>query len=412
MRLLLILVMVPGIALARFQDDYSEGKEAIEDGNWDKALASLRAAIAQNPTSAERVRIYGMRFEPYVPHYYIGRALFEKGDCAGALEAWNTAESQGPIRSLDEYTDLQRYRGICESQVVDVTAIAESAGNDIQALDDAVADLERVKNQTLLAPVWAQESGWQRALNDGKAAVSSLQRELRAAVAAKDADAIESVARQSNALRQQVMEASGAAGQRLTQLRAAEEQRMAEAERQAESRRELLQTISGARGVLDDEAPDAASQRIRQELASLVQRSDSLGNNASVSDLNQASRNINAKIREFRQAVQTFEAQQQAIARRTPPATLKRIAEAYFNGDYDRTVELADPRSFSDERERIQAYLFRAAANFNQFKLGGEADSSILAQVQQDVRAIKGIDARFRPYVAAFPPKFSELFSG
>ena len=409
---LLLLLLVPVLAFARFQDDYSEGKEAIEDGDWDKALASLRAAVAQNPTSAERVRIYGMRFEPYVPHYYIGRALFEKGDCAGALDAWREAETQGPIRGLDEYADLQRDRGVCESQVVDVTAIAESAGNGIQALDDAVKDLERVKGQSLLAPVWSQESGWQRALNDGKAAVTSLQRDLRAAVGAKDADAIEAIAQQAEALRTQVMDASGAAGQRLTQLRAAEDQRVAEAERQATSRRELLQTISGARGVLDDPAPDAASQRVRQELAALVQRSDNLGSNASVADLNQASRNINAKIREFRQAVQTYQVQQQAIARRTPPASLKRIAEAYFGGDYGRTVELADPRSFSDQREKIQAHLFRAAANFNQFKLGGESDSSLMAQVQQDVRAIKGIDSRFRPYVAAFPPKFSELFSG
>jgi hypothetical protein len=109
-------------------------------------------------------------------------------------------------------------------------------------------------------------------------------------------------------------------------------------------------------------------------------------------------------------SVQDWQAQQQSIADRTPPPDLKRIAEAYFAGDYETVTELADPESFSKDRTRIQALLFRAAANHKLYVRSGEKQSATLRQVQSDIRSIKQMNSRFSPYIAAFSPRFLVLF--
>lgn len=403
--LILLLGGFPAAVLADFKADYDDALKAIESEDWSTALSSLESAISDNGQSQERVRMYGMRFIPYLPHYYLGLARYRLGDCQGAIEAWDTAVNQGVIQSQDEYSRLQQERRACEAQVVDVSAIAANAESSLEALEVSLQDLQNLKAEELLADEW---SAWEGPLSQGEEGLARLRGALAAAREAKDSDAIESIAAEADQLRQAAQQAAGAASQRLAVVRDQQARRLADARDRA--RRELLQNVAQARSVLGESAPDSKSRQVQQTLGNLVARADQLGSSASPSAMNQLNRELSGTVRSFRQAVQEFENQQRAIARRTPPPTLKQAVEAYFAGRYETAAELADPAKFQDERERIQALLFRAASRYNLYLLDNQVTRSLLQQAERDIRSIKQLDANFSPYVAAFPPKFTELF--
>jgi hypothetical protein len=87
-------------AAADYKDSYSRGLEAVKDGDWATVRQRMQEAIADNPAAATRVRLYGQRWEPYVPQYYLGLAAFKSGDCAGALAQWRSAANTGVIGSV------------------------------------------------------------------------------------------------------------------------------------------------------------------------------------------------------------------------------------------------------------------------------------------------------------------------
>lgn len=100
LRLLLaaaLLAAAPLVAAqANFREAYARGKEAAANSRWPEVEARMREAIAAEPTPQARVRIYGMRFEPYVPHYFLGLAAYQQGNCAEAQRQW----SHGPTAAI------------------------------------------------------------------------------------------------------------------------------------------------------------------------------------------------------------------------------------------------------------------------------------------------------------------------
>src|SRR6185436_1101306 len=89
---LLALAMLLAPALrADYRDAYKRGLDAFEGKRWEEAARLLRQAIAEHPDAG--AGILGMR--RYTPHYFLGVALVEQGDCRGAVDAFDTAEKQG-----------------------------------------------------------------------------------------------------------------------------------------------------------------------------------------------------------------------------------------------------------------------------------------------------------------------------
>jgi outer membrane biosynthesis protein TonB len=88
---LVLALLVPASAQADFKQSYARGKEAAAGGRWSEVEARMREAIAEQGEAQARVRIYGMRFEPYVPQYYLGLAAYRQGNCAEALRNWRDA---------------------------------------------------------------------------------------------------------------------------------------------------------------------------------------------------------------------------------------------------------------------------------------------------------------------------------
>jgi hypothetical protein len=96
---------------------YKDGVRAADFGDWGQVADTMRQAIAEQPRSTgENVRIYGMQMAPYVPHYYLGLALYRQGDFAGADAAFAQAEAQGTTRGILR-ARLDLYRDVCAQRL-------------------------------------------------------------------------------------------------------------------------------------------------------------------------------------------------------------------------------------------------------------------------------------------------------
>jgi hypothetical protein len=107
------LLAAASLAHADYKEDYSRGLAALKDGNYAEARQLLQKAAAEQPEAAMRVRLYGQRWEPYLPQHYLGVAAFKQGDCAAALAQWNSGENK---RTVDQLADIrsEQQRDIAE----------------------------------------------------------------------------------------------------------------------------------------------------------------------------------------------------------------------------------------------------------------------------------------------------------
>src|SRR6266545_2548787 len=103
---LLGLLVVPALARADYKETYRKGIEAVDRKRWPEVARLMREAIAENAKEGERVKLYGLRFEAYVPHFYLGLALVNTGDCEAAVRAFDASEAAGAIRGTPRYADL------------------------------------------------------------------------------------------------------------------------------------------------------------------------------------------------------------------------------------------------------------------------------------------------------------------
>src|SRR5262249_10277634 len=86
-------------ALAAAQDDaFKQGLQARGDRKWQDAARLMRIAIqmdSQESTRKVRSGFVGLGGSmEYVPHYFLGEALMNQQDCAGAVAAWSISDSQ------------------------------------------------------------------------------------------------------------------------------------------------------------------------------------------------------------------------------------------------------------------------------------------------------------------------------
>jgi hypothetical protein len=111
-----VLVMLLAAARARgdYKDSFKRGIDAYDRKRWDEVVRYMREATAGNPAEGERIKLYGLRFEAYFPHFYIGAAYLNLGKCPEAVRAFKASESQGAIRSSPKYAELVDGLKSCE----------------------------------------------------------------------------------------------------------------------------------------------------------------------------------------------------------------------------------------------------------------------------------------------------------
>lgn len=99
-----------------FLDAYKEGLKALEDQRWDLAADKMRQALAGRSEESGKLIKKGY-FRKYLPHYYLGVAHYELGDCESALTSWAESEGQGVVTKRDAaYEDLLDYRDQCQAR--------------------------------------------------------------------------------------------------------------------------------------------------------------------------------------------------------------------------------------------------------------------------------------------------------
>ena len=111
--ILVALLLLAAAARADYEDSFARGIAAMDQRNWNEAVRRLSAAIQENPKEGGRVLLYGQRYRTYLPHYYLGVAYQNLGNCEAAQREWAESERQGMIQQESAFKELQQLRPKC-----------------------------------------------------------------------------------------------------------------------------------------------------------------------------------------------------------------------------------------------------------------------------------------------------------
>jgi tetratricopeptide (TPR) repeat protein len=354
---LVLLASAP--AWADYKDSFRKGMEALDRGRWEEVARHMQEAIADNPKEGERLKLYGLRFEVYLPHFYLGAAQLNLGNCAIAVKEFEISRSQGAIRNHSRYPELLDGLKSCEGQgqvakaptpappppTAPPTTVKAPSGPDPAAVAQAAQSAETALSQAdgsaravaalagdaLLAPVWTREPGLGRTESEAKESLAAARAKLEAGRRASDLG-----------LMAEAREQAGRARDKLDAVRQA-----------AERRREGLRAEQAA--ARTPVPPPAAGER-------------------------------------------------------KTPEDLLAGAQAYFDGRYQDSVRLLERTTGGKGRAAAQAWLLRAAARFALFRRGGEKDGDLRRLAAEDVVECRRADPSLSPDATAFSPSFIEFF--
>lgn len=108
------LCAVPAMVLAQ-EDAFKRGLDARGKKAWPAAVTAMQEAAKADgrESAARRIRIggfvgIGSDSFPYLPYYFLGEALKNRGDCGPAVAAWEQSEDQKEIQKVANlYESLQ-----------------------------------------------------------------------------------------------------------------------------------------------------------------------------------------------------------------------------------------------------------------------------------------------------------------
>jgi hypothetical protein len=358
--------------------------KAVESRNWAEAKRLMRSAIGER--SEERKR--------YTPYYYLGLALFELGDCDGALGSWQESERQGAL-GRDELEKIRDGRAVCRSRSDDRTRVAAELAA-VEAMEQAARSAAGLRSA--LGP--GIDDLWQRGdpspsdrEKDASARLEAARVLIEKARAERDAGALgrgESEAREIAKVLDQL---------RAEALRLRSEQRA----RLGNQRAKIDDLVGAARELLrstSDLAPYPPQvRRKRADLESLLAEVDNLADGATDAYL----AGLISRL--------TFSVQQAEEVTARPPAALSKAADSFFAGDYAGVLDALATPTGDSARVRAHSLLLRSAAGYYLWVQGGESDQDLLAAAAADAALCQRIDAELRPPSALFSPRFVEFFA-
>ena len=371
---------------------YKAGTQAIESGAWSRAENHMRSAIAARPESRLRLPFHGY-LHPYVPWYYLGVALFELGDCEGALSAWQTARNQGIIQKRPRLEgDVRTKVGACRAREAQANEARRESREWIQLAREAAAEVREMVTPPEISARW----------KGGASPLADRYDRARESLATAEKLATDGRGRQRAA---RYREAKSMAAEALSQFRVlrAEAGRLREeVEAESEVARagdEILTAlrVRAARALqrapeLDPYPRELASHRAALQRA--IDASRLLGAQAAAAKIDNAAARLSTAIDRF----------QAAAAAPAPELVL--AAEALLIGDDDAVVLVLESFQFRDSRSRSHAHLLLAAARFNLFLEGGERDELLLESARFDARAARQMNDGLVLSERTFSPRF------
>lgn len=463
--------LTPEPARADYKDSYLRGRDAAGAGDWSGVVRAMEEAIAEEPQESERIRFYGMRFEPYVPHYYLGLARFQLGDCEGALRAFEVSTSQGAIRNLGEYGTLQELRGSCEERLAETgvedvqveevgggptppepepaepkPAVPGPTGPDpaevkraLERAQAAIGEAERqaarigeLRDDPDLSEAWERPPSLAAKSGSGKDLLERAGSRLAAGREGPDPEALEEarrlavqaqeafsgVIRQAETRRREVLERK-AEDAELARVEAereteAERRRVGLADEIAAASREADRLLAGTRG---QGAELQEVSRTRDELEQALARARDLEDLDTVAELEAFQEALSRSAGRYREALDEARRLAERAEREAkgetpagPPEALRAAARAYFNGDYGAVLGALSGQELEDEAVAAQALLFRAAARYALYLLGGEQEEALAEEAREEVAFCRRLAPDLAPDPAAFSPRFVAFF--
>lgn len=443
-----LLGLLAAAAFADYKQTYEKAMRAVASNDWTQVATLMRQAAAEQPAEGERVRLYGTRFEVYLPHFYLGQALAEIGDCAGALKELQVSEDQGAVKGTDRYGELQRLRTRCQRVAPPPTRPAVQPTPDLSGevrqaeaevgrateLEKAVADLRRTAG-----PVWQEQPALaaraDQAINKLGGARNALARG-RGGSAADLGQAV-SLAQEAGRELEAVRTAVTNRQNELRQASLADQARLDEQRRQEDARRRTLQQElanvlksteaiavgpAGSRPEVRQAA--AALQQARQRASALPATAPPDEIQARKDELLEAEKTLRAVLAAAAQApspppqqptVPPAPSPTSAVALPSPgpvpaPALLRQAAGRYLAADYQGALDLLARPELDEPRAGAVAALLRAASSWALYVEDGESDRAKLQSAQADVRTCRRLEPSVSPDPGLFPPGFVELF--
>ncbi|MCP4656958.1 MAG: hypothetical protein GY856_16225 [bacterium] len=382
-------LLFTGIAAGDAKESYRSGLDAVEAGRWEEAVRHLRQAIA------ERGEEKGT-FRRYLPHYYLGVALAEQGDCRAAIEAWAESESQGQVwKAKEEGAELRRRKKDCEEQLAQqqLQAAKTDAEQAIARARKASSIVERLRDSPELTPTWPEgnpslQGRWQAAdrrlrdalqrVRDGAAqADASLFREAKA-IAIQATREFDAVASDARARLNEFSEATTSA-------------------------------------IVELEHAERVARRLLGELTELAPYPEQLGRRVAAveSDLEAVTSNKGLarpeELAELKETLLVSLTRLQSAAK-GPPRVLTDAAEAYLRGEFEGVVEILAERNFNDSRAAGHTCLLRAASRHALWMLGGEQDAELAEQAAADVAACNQLQPPPEIPPRFFSPRFVRFY--
>lgn len=355
----LCLAALPLAAHADYKDSYKQAIQEIDKENWAQAAKLLQKAVDERPQdSGENLLIYGKRFEPYLPQYYLGLALYKTGNCEGAVAAWDLSETQGAVRKKgDAFKALQKNRDECRTKLAankpktpsgpdpaQVSQAAQAAEGEISRAEQAERAAAGFQTEPLLAKTWEQDAALGPALERGR------------------------------------------------------------------------QELANARSKLDagKRKPDLAALGEARDSASRAQRAFETLRTAAAQKKEEAGRKVAAATPRPTAAapVNTLAAATPTPAVAVaggPPADLVAAADAFFAAKYAQAADRLRPDGWTG-RAAVHGFLMRAAARHALYVIGGERDGALLRDAQEDVRSTRKLDPALAPDPQAFSPRFLDFY--
>jgi tetratricopeptide (TPR) repeat protein len=166
---------------------FKRGLEARQSGLWEQAVRHMQQAVAADSREVER-RVGGGIFGRgtlYLPYFFLGEALFNRNDCAGAIDAWSTSQRQGIVLQQDDYRRVIE-RGLAQCSRRGFVLPHEYAAlvdATYQALNDASAVSVRVVAlQQESRDLWQLHRDWADRYSRGSKEHASSAEQLKSAM--------------------------------------------------------------------------------------------------------------------------------------------------------------------------------------------------------------------------------------
>ena len=362
-----VLIASTAPVSADFRDSYRRAIQARNRQNWTEAATWVRRAIQEQPReSGDAINISGTQFEPYLPYFQLGLALYNRQDCVGALNAWTVSErAQAVLRSKYAET-FRKSRFDCEGRIARAT--------DAPPAQPAPAKVEAVLPVTPVNPAELAD-----AIGKAEDAMRAVER---------IADAVRSLAGDPLQKGDGLQQAALTAGQTRAQGFLAEA-------------RDALESGRANRDVRMLRTAATLAESAGQQFDLLRQAAE-----ARRSQLQEQQRNTAPPVAPATPAaIPVTDA-----AAPAQDASLVALIDAYMQGRYRDAVTVA--RQFRDVTGGMgaQAALFGAAAHYSLFLRGGERDRVERDQAIAYVRRARQLDPAMAPDVRIFSPRFAQFF--